>query len=68
MGLTVYPTQANFILFDVGQNADAVFKRLLREGVIVRSMASYGFDSCLRVNAGLPDENERFIEALGKIL
>jgi histidinol-phosphate aminotransferase len=67
MGFTVYPTQANFILFDVGQDADAVFKRLLKEGVIVRSMASYGFDRCIRVNAGLPEENERLIEALAKI-
>lgn len=68
IGLTVYPTQANFILVDVGQSADTVFNCLLKQGVIVRSMASYGFNRCIRVNAGLSEENERFIEALTGIL
>jgi histidinol-phosphate aminotransferase len=68
MGVACFPTQANFFLLDVKRNADEVFQALLREGVIVRSMSSYGYPTYVRVNAGLPEENARFIEALEKVL
>ncbi|MCG6910799.1 MAG: histidinol-phosphate transaminase [Deltaproteobacteria bacterium] len=63
-----FPSQANFLLIDVGRRADEVYERLLREGVIVRSMTSYGFPTYIRVTAGLPEENERFVEALEAVL
>ncbi|MEA2060353.1 MAG: histidinol-phosphate transaminase [Thermodesulfobacteriota bacterium] len=68
MGLETYPTQANFFLVDVKTDAAQVFKALLEQGVIVRAMGSYGFNTCLRVNAGLETENLRFIAALKKVL
>ena len=68
MGLTVLPTQSNFFMVDVKQEASKVFQAMLKEGVIVRSMASYGFDSFLRVNAGTPVENRAFIDALNRVL
>ena len=68
MGIRHYPTQANFFLIDVQRNADDIFEQLLRQGVIVRSMRSYGFTDLIRVNAGLPQENERFIQALADVL
>ncbi len=68
LGLTCFPTQSNFFLIDMKQNAGEVFEKMLRRGVIVRSMASYGFPEYIRVNVGLPEENERFVEALEGIL
>lgn len=68
MSLRYFPTQANFFLIDVGRDADEIFKRMLQEGVIVRSMISYGYPQYIRINVGLPEENERFIEALKKVL
>jgi histidinol-phosphate aminotransferase len=68
MGVSYFPTQSNFFLIDVKQSADEVFKRMLKQGVIVRSMNSYGLPQYLRINAGLPAENERFIEAFRKVL
>ena len=62
------PTQSNFIMFDIAQDASTVFKRLLEKGVIVRSMKSYGFETYLRINAGTMAENERFIQALASII
>ena len=63
------PTQANFFLINVGpQNADDIFKRLLKQGVIVRSMTSYGYPDYIRVNVGLHAENVRFLEALTDVL
>jgi len=41
---------------------------MLREGVIVRSMDSYGLPEYIRINVGLPEENERFIKTLAKVL
>jgi len=68
MGITFFETQANFLLIDVGKNADTVYEAMLRQGVIVRSMTSYGYPSYIRVNVGLESENKRFIEALKKVL
>ncbi len=66
--LTYHPTQANFFLIDMQRDAQAVFEAMLRQGVIVRSMKSYGFPRCIRVNVGTADENRRFIAALGAVI
>ncbi len=68
IGIDFFPTQANFFLIDVKGDADIVFDMMLREGVIVRSMASYGYPKYIRVNAGLRKENIRFLNALEKVL
>ena len=68
MGIFVLPTQANFLMFDVRTDAKQVFEKMLEQGVIVRSMQSYGFHSFLRVNAGTMDENQRFLSALKRTL
>jgi histidinol-phosphate aminotransferase len=67
MGLEYVPSYGNFVLVRVGDGA-AVYERLLRAGVIVRPVGSYGLPEWLRVSVGLPDENERFLEALPKAL
>jgi histidinol-phosphate/aromatic aminotransferase/cobyric acid decarboxylase-like protein len=38
------------------------------QGVIVRSMSSYGYRQHIRVNVGKHEENIRFLEALGKVV
>jgi histidinol-phosphate aminotransferase len=63
-----HPTQANFFLIDVERDADEVFEAMLRQGVIVRSMSAYGYPDTIRVNVGRPEENERFVTALDKVL
>lgn len=68
MGLVTHPTQTNFFLVDVKQDARQVFQALLRKGIIVRAMNAYGFDTCLRINAGLESENIAFIQALKQVL
>ena len=56
--------------FDIEVPTDAkiVYEAMLRQGVIIRPMNSYGMADTIRVNAGLPEENERFIRALGHTL
>ena len=68
LGIEHHKSQANFFLVRVNKNADEVFEDLLKEGVIVRSMTSYGYPDCIRVNVGLHNENLRLLEALEKVL
>ncbi len=58
----------NFVSVDTGRAAAPLYEALLREGVIVRPVANYGMPNHLRVTVGLPEENDRFIAALGKVL
>lgn len=68
LGIGCFSTQANFFLIDVHEDADTVFKKMLAEGVIVRSMSSYGYPRYIRISVGLPQENERFVAALARVL
>lgn len=67
LGVNYFPTEANFFLIDVQQDADTVFEAMLRKGVIVRSMASYGYPTYIRVTAGLRSENEAFLKAFAAV-
>ncbi len=68
MGLEYVPTEANFFLIDVACESKAVYEAMLRRGVIIRSMASYGLERHIRVSVGLPEENARFIGTLKEVL
>jgi histidinol-phosphate aminotransferase len=66
LGIRYFPTQANFFLIDVRKDADEIYESMLRQGVIVRSMKSYGYPNYIRINVGLHEENMRFLKALEK--
>jgi|UniRef100_A0A7C3WG56 histidinol-phosphate aminotransferase len=68
LGLEYVPSQANFILIGVPRPGQEVYQAMLKEGVIVRAMDAYGFPECIRVNVGRPEENERFLKTLKKVL
>lgn len=63
MGLAFVPSAANFVLVHVG-DGDAVFKSLLRRGLIVRAMRSYKLPEWIRVSVGTMEQNRAFIENL----
>ncbi len=68
MGLKYVPSEANFFLIELAFEAKRLFEAMLHRGVIIRSMASYGMERFIRVNAGLPDENQRFVRTLRQVL
>jgi len=68
MGIAFVPSVSNFILIDVGRDGSALFKEMLKFGVIVRDMKQYGLKNYIRVTIGTKKENERFIKVLKKIL
>ena len=67
LALDFIPSHGNFVSFRVS-DARIVYDRLLRLGVIVRPIASYGLPEFLRVSIGLPEENARFLAALRQAL
>jgi histidinol-phosphate aminotransferase len=57
----------NFVSVRVG-DAPRIYQSLLRQGVIVRPVASYGMPEHLRVTVGREAQNERFLGALEQSL
>jgi hypothetical protein len=52
----IAPAVGNFLYVDVGEDAEALNDALLRRGVIVRPMGSFGAPTALRISAGTPAE------------
>lgn len=70
MAVEVWPSDANFILFrPTGRQATEVWQELLDQSVLVRDCTTWpGLPGCLRVTVGTPEENTRFLAALGRSL
>jgi histidinol-phosphate aminotransferase len=68
LGLQFIPSQANFITFRLGSSAKELYEALLKEGIIVRHLASFGMEEWIRVTIGKEEENRSFISALKKVL
>lgn len=66
--LPFIPSIGNFISFELPGDAAPVYQALLREGVIVRPIGAYGLPRHLRVSVGLEQENQRFVQALERVL
>ena len=63
-GFTVAPSDANFILFGMFPDRDAVWRGLLDRGVLIRQTGPQGW---LRVTVGTPAENGMFRQALAEV-
>lgn len=66
LGLRSWPTEANFLLIEVGV-ADC-YDQLLQMGVIVRPMDGFGLPGFIRITLGSPRENQIAMKALRKVL
>lgn len=68
LGITVLPSQTNFVLAHFGDRSDAIENALFRKGVMVRPMKGYGLGDYLRITVGTDAENRRFIEVLSEVM
>lgn len=70
LGLEVFPSGANFVLFRVSdRDARAVWQGLVDRSVLVRDCSGWPrLAGCLRVTIGTEDENTEFLDALGEVL
>jgi histidinol-phosphate aminotransferase len=62
----VYPSDTNFILFEV-ENPGLVHQSLVDKGIIIRNRSNQ-VKNCLRVTVGTKEENQKFLDELEKIL
>ncbi|MFH1006230.1 MAG: histidinol-phosphate transaminase [Candidatus Latescibacterota bacterium] len=68
-GVTVYPSQANFLLFETPFEPGQIFDRLVDRGILIRDVSKYPMlPKALRVSIGSAEENRRFIEGMERIL
>jgi histidinol-phosphate aminotransferase len=65
--MTVYPSDANFVLFVPPGDARALWQGLLDRGVLVRDMTAV-VPNALRVTAGTPVEVDLFLSATREVL
>ena len=67
-GLDPAPSVGNFVYVETGADANDLFERLLREGIIVRPLAGFGSPTAVRVSVGTSAELDEFAAALGRVL
>ncbi len=65
LGLEVWPSQSNFLLFGNLDDRSRVWQFLLDQGVLVREV---GPEGTLRVTVGTEEENQAFLDALKEAL
>ncbi len=67
LGLDFVPSQANFVLVEVGDGS-RVARGLLERGVIVRPMAAYAMASKIRVTFGTAEQDQRCLDTLAAVM
>jgi histidinol-phosphate aminotransferase len=68
LGLDYVPTQTNFFLIRIPGGGKPLYESMLKEGVIIRAMDSYGLKDYIRISIGTESENQRFIDTLKKFI
>ena len=70
MGLTVVPSEANFVMLvlDSEAKAAALVEELLKQGIVTRPLKAFGLPNCVRISTGTDDDNRRAVEAMEQTL
>ncbi len=66
--ISYIPSQANFVLINVGEEGKVISRKLMQEGIIVRPMEMYNLPNFIRVTVGTEEENKKFITAMRAVL
>jgi len=67
-GVTVWPSQANFLLMKAEMDGKQLAQRMMEHGMIIRELSGFYMPGYLRVSMGMPEENDLFVELLEKIM
>ena len=69
IGLRYWPSQANFLLVEIGEGRAVFLKEMAKEGIFLRDRGSDLLcGGCVRITIGNKEEMERVIEKLPKVL
>ena len=64
-GVKAFPSETNFVLFQVNRDSKAVYRALLSRGIIIREIGRIlDFENCLRVTVAPSHMMARFIDGL----
>jgi threonine-phosphate decarboxylase len=63
-GLHCYPSSANYLLVECGQDVAPLCAQLECAGILVRNCTSFGLPTCIRVAVRSHEENDALVEAL----
>lgn len=66
--LKYYPSDTNFLLFEVKADSDIVFQELMKRGFIIRSGKALGEPGFIRVTIGTEEQNAAFLQHLEEVL
>lgn len=68
LGMTVVPSEANFVMavLPTEQDAMRIFEELLSQGVVIRPLKAFGLPHCLRISTGTDEDNQLCVEAIRK--
>ena len=67
-GIDVWPSDSNYVLVRLA-DAGEVWQKLLDAGVLVRDFSkSQYLEDCLRISVGSPEENDKLLLELGRIV
>ncbi len=66
--ITILPTQANFICILTKCDAKTLSDQLIRSGIIIRPLTSFGLPNAIRVSIGLEEQNYAFVTAFKECL
>jgi histidinol-phosphate aminotransferase len=61
------PSHSNFIFMDLGKPSMEVNSAMLAQGVIIRPMSPWGFQTMIRLSIGTHEQNQKFLKALDTI-
>jgi len=71
LGLKVIPSQANFVMVDVGaigMDGASFSSLLLERGIAVRDLSTFGYPGHVRITVGTEDQNRLLLEAVGEVI
>ena len=49
------------------EHADQLTHELLKQGIIVRQLKSFGLPNCVRISTGTDEDNQRVVEGLREV-
>ena len=65
LGLTVVPSEANFLMLvlDSEEQASGLVQDFLRQGIVLRHLKPFGLPNCIRISTGTDEQNRICVNA-----
>ena len=68
LGLPFLSGEGNFVMIRLPMSDSLAYRRLMMQGVMIRTMTGFRFPNWIRVTMALPDAMDSFMTGLNRIL